>query len=96
MFVCYHSRRIINWYLTFINLKEFFPQLKALSNDESVPKFASHLIHLTKADNPKQIEKRVVNSIFGNNSKWADLSSTLRYYTLITLIEIFEASGSKP
>ena len=73
MYVCYHSRKIINRYLTFINLKEFFPQLKALSNDESVPKFASHLIYLTKADNPKQVEKRVINSIFGNNSKRADL-----------------------
>jgi KUP system potassium uptake protein len=73
MYVCYHSRKITNRYLTFINFKEFFPQLKALSDDESIPKFASHLIYLTKANNPKQVEKRVINSIFGNNSKRADL-----------------------
>jgi KUP system potassium uptake protein len=73
MYVCYHSRKIVNRYLTFVNLREYFPQLKVLSDDESIPKYSSHLIYLTKANNSRQIEKRVINSIFGNNSKRADL-----------------------
>ena len=40
---------------------------------KSIPKYASHLIYLTKANNSRQIEKRVINSIFGNNPKRADV-----------------------
>jgi KUP system potassium uptake protein len=47
--------------------------LETLSNDQSLPKFSSHLIYLTKANNPKQIEKRIISSIFDNNAKRADL-----------------------
>ena len=73
MYVTFNARKITNKLLTFVNLKEFLPLLKKLSADESVPKYASHLIYLTKADNSKQIEKRVINSIFSNNAKRADL-----------------------
>ena len=73
MYVCYHARKITNKYLTFSPIKDFLPQLAALSNDQSIPKYASHLIYLTKANNNRQIERRIMNSIFGNNSKRADL-----------------------
>lgn len=73
MYVWFNARKIINRYLVFLNLEDYLPQLAALSDDTSVPQYASHLIYLTKADNPHQIEKRVINSIFGNNPKRADL-----------------------
>ncbi len=73
MYVCYHARKITNKYLTFSPIKDFLPQLAALSKDQSIPKYASHLIYLTKANNNRQIERRIMNSIFGNNSKRADL-----------------------
>lgn len=73
MYVWFHARKITNRYLTFSNLDDYLPQLEELSNNTDIPKYASHLIYLTKADNSHQIEKRIVNSIFGNNSKRADL-----------------------
>jgi len=73
MYVCYHARKITNRYLTFVPLRDYLPLLDALSNDKTVPKYASHLIYLSKANNPRHIEKRIINSIFGNNSKRADL-----------------------
>jgi KUP system potassium uptake protein len=73
MYVCFRARKITNRMLTFVNLSDFMNQLKALSKNEAVPKFASHLIYLTKANNSRQIEKRVMNSIFGNNPKRADV-----------------------
>lgn len=73
MYVWYNARKITNRFLKFGNLADYLPQIDALSNDTSVPKYSSHLIYLTKADNPKQIEKRIMNSIFGNNLKRADL-----------------------
>jgi len=73
MYVCFRARKITNRMLTFVNLADFMDQLKALSKNEAVPKFASHLIYLTKANNSRQIEKRVINSIFGNNPKRADI-----------------------
>ena len=73
MYVWFNARKITNRYLTFTSIRDYLPQLEALSRDTAVPKFASHLIYLTKANNPNQVEKRIVNSIFGNNSKRADL-----------------------
>ena len=73
MYVWFHARKITNRFLKFVPLEEFLPQLESLSKNESVPKYASHLIYLTKANNPHQIEKRIMNSIFGNNPKRADL-----------------------
>ena len=73
MYVWFNARKIINRYLVFSNLKDYLQQLKDLSEDTSVPKYASHLIYLSKANNPRQIEKRIINSIFGNNPKRADV-----------------------
>ena len=73
MYVWFSARKITNRYLKFTNIKEYLPQLETLSKDASIPKYASHLIYLTKANNPHQVEKRIINSIFGNNSKRADL-----------------------
>lgn len=73
MYVWFNARKIINRFLKFVNLKPYLPQLKTLSNDNSVPKYTSHLIYLTKANNPHQIEKRIINSIFENTPKRADM-----------------------
>ena len=38
-----------------------------------MPKFATHLVYLTKAGSHKQIEKRIMESIFSNTTKRADI-----------------------
>ena len=73
MYIWYNARKINNRFLQFVSLDQYLPLLETLSNDQSIPKFSSHLIYLTKANNPKQIEKRIIQSIFDNNAKRADL-----------------------
>jgi KUP system potassium uptake protein len=44
-----------------------------LSNDRSVPKYATHLVYLTSADNPREIEHKVIYSILNKKPKRADI-----------------------
>jgi len=73
MYIWYHARKINNRFLNFIDLKEHIPLLESLSKDESIPRFTSHLIYLTKANRPGQIEQKILYSIFSHNPKRADI-----------------------
>ncbi len=73
MYIWYHARKINNRFLNFVNLDEHVPLLEMLSKDESVPKFSSHLIYLTKANRPTQVEQKIIYSIFSHNPKRADV-----------------------
>jgi KUP system potassium uptake protein len=73
MYIWYHARKINNRFLNFIDLNEHIPLLESLSRDESIPKFSSHLIYLTKANRPAQIEQKILYSIFSHNPKRADI-----------------------
>ena len=73
MYVWYKARKIKNRYLEFVNVKDFLPPLKGLSDDATVPKFCSHLIYLTSADYPSQMESKIFYSIFNKQPKRADV-----------------------
>ncbi|MDO6431297.1 KUP/HAK/KT family potassium transporter [Flavitalea sp. BT771] len=73
MYIWYHARKINNRFLNFIDLKEHIPLLESLSQDESIPRLTSHLIYLTKANRPGQIEQKILYSIFSHNPKRADI-----------------------
>jgi KUP system potassium uptake protein len=47
--------------------------LKDLSNDLSVPKFATHLVYLTSANRKSEIESKVMYSILQKQPKRADI-----------------------
>jgi KUP system potassium uptake protein len=44
-----------------------------LSNDKTVPKYATHLVYLTSANNPKEIEHKIIYSILNKKPKRADI-----------------------
>ena len=73
MYVWYNARKINNRFLNFIDLHEHIPLLESLSKDETIPKFTSHLIYLTKANRANQIEEKILYSIFSHNPKRADV-----------------------
>jgi len=73
MYVWYYSRKINNRFLKFTNLVEQIPLLKELSEDDVIPKYATHLIYLSKADKTYEIEEKIVNSIFSKKPKRADV-----------------------
>jgi KUP system potassium uptake protein len=72
MYVWYKARKITNRFLHFVDLKDKVPLLNALSADESVSKFATHLVYLTKANNSKQVEEKILYSILSRKPKRAD------------------------
>jgi KUP system potassium uptake protein len=72
MYVWYKARRINNRFLHFIDLEDKVPMLNALSADETIPKYSSQLIYLTKANNSKQIEEKIIYSIMSRSPKRAD------------------------
>jgi KUP system potassium uptake protein len=73
MYDWYKARKIRNRYVEFVRLEEYIPQLEELSNDRTVPKFATHLVYLTSADNPKEIEHKIIYSILNKKPKRADI-----------------------
>lgn len=73
MYDWYRARKIKNRYVEFVRLEHYVPQIQDLSNDYTVSKFASHLVYLTSADNPKEIEHKIIYSILNRRPKRADL-----------------------
>ena len=73
MYIWFRARKINNRLLIFSDLKDKIPMFKALSADQSVPKFATHIIYLTKANNSSQIEQKILYSIFSRMPKRADI-----------------------
>jgi KUP system potassium uptake protein len=73
MYVWFRSRRIKNRYVEFVRLEHYIPQIQELSNDRTVPKYATHLVYLTSANNPKEIEHKIIYSILNKKPKRADI-----------------------
>jgi KUP system potassium uptake protein len=73
MYIWFKSRKIKNRYVEFVRLDHYIPKIQELSNDRSVPKYATHLVYLTSADNPKEIEHKIIYSILNKKPKRADI-----------------------
>lgn len=73
MYVWYRSRKIKNRYVEFVRMEEYISKLEELSNDITVPKYATHLVYLTSANNPKEIEHKIIYSILSGKPKRADI-----------------------
>jgi KUP system potassium uptake protein len=73
MYVWYKSRKINNKMLNFVKLKDRIDLLRDLSQDQTVTKFATHCIYLTKADLPSEVEQKIIYSIFSHTPKRADI-----------------------
>ena len=73
MFVWFKSRKIKNRYVEFVRMEDYMHQLQELSNDLSIPKYATHLVYLTSANNPKEIEHKIMYSILNKKPKRADI-----------------------
>ncbi len=50
MYIWFNARKITNRYLNFVNISKYSRDLIELSNDRDIPKYATHLVYLTKAN----------------------------------------------
>lgn len=67
------ARKIRNRYVKFIEIEDYYPIIKELSDDETVPKYASQLVYLTSANFDSEIESKIVYSILQKQPKRADV-----------------------
>jgi len=73
MYVWYRSRKIKNRYVEFVRMEHYIPMIQELSNDKTIPKYATHLVYMTSANNPKEIEHKIIYSILNKKPKRADI-----------------------
>lgn len=73
MFMWYKARRIKNRYVEFVRLEDYVPIIQELSNDRSIPKYATHLVYMTSANFNKEIEHKIIFSILYKKPKRADI-----------------------
>ena len=73
MYTWYRSRKIKNRYVEFVRLEHYIPMIQELSRDKTVPKYSTHLVYLTSANNPKEIEHKIIYSILNKQPKRADI-----------------------
>lgn len=73
MYIWFYARKINNRFTKFIDLGKFINQINELSEDNQIPKFSTHLVYMTKANNRHQIEEKIVKSIFAKKPKRADV-----------------------
>jgi KUP system potassium uptake protein len=72
MFGWYFGRKIKNRRITFSNIAEYTEMFKDLKEDLSVPKVATNLVYIIKANRIEQIESKIIYSIFNKRPKRAD------------------------
>lgn len=73
MWVWYDARKIRNSYVEFVNIREYLELLCELKKDLSVPKYATHLVFLTSANDEDQVESKIIYSILQKQPKRADI-----------------------
>ncbi|HYK76643.1 MAG TPA: KUP/HAK/KT family potassium transporter [Daejeonella sp.] len=67
------ARRIKNRYVRFVEIDDYYPIISELSEDTSVPKYASQLVYLTSANFASEIESKIMYSILQKQPKRADV-----------------------
>jgi KUP system potassium uptake protein len=72
MYGWYYGRKIKNHYIKFVNLYEYIPVIKAVAHDKTMPKFATNLVYIVKANRIEQIESKIIFSLLHNRPKRAD------------------------
>ncbi len=72
MYGWYFGRKLKNRYVTFTSLDQHIDLFKDLSKDDSVPKIATNLVYIIKANRLDQVESKVIFSIFQKQPKRAD------------------------
>jgi KUP system potassium uptake protein len=73
MSIWYVAKKIQARYVEMVKLSDHQQKLMDLSRDESLTKYATHLIYMTSANNPEEIESKIIYSIFQKRPKRADI-----------------------
>ena len=73
MSIWYKAKQISKNYTKIVKLDDYKKVLQELSNDLTIPKYATHLVYMTNAPRVDEIEEKVLYSILQKRPKRADL-----------------------
>jgi len=73
MWTWHTARKIRNRYVKFVEIEDYYGILQELSEDETVPKYASQLVYLTSANFDSEVESKIIYSILQKQPKRADV-----------------------
>jgi KUP system potassium uptake protein len=73
MYIWYYTKMKIIGLVKYLDLSKQLDKLVLLSNDDSIPKTATHLVHLTKTQSSDLIEEKIILSLFSKIPKRADV-----------------------
>jgi KUP system potassium uptake protein len=73
MILWVNAKRIRQRYSDEVKIRDYLDQLILLSNDDDIPKYATNLVFLSGAKNPKNVEDRILYSILQTQPKRADV-----------------------
>jgi KUP system potassium uptake protein len=73
MYVWREAGNIKRTLTEYVKMGKYIEPLKQLSADISVPKYATHLVYLTGADQKDEVERKTMYSLFEQNPKRADI-----------------------
>ncbi len=72
MFVWYNARNARNRQLQFAPIEPYYSIISDIKRDETIPKYATNLIFLSKTNNKNDIESKIIYSIINKQPKRAD------------------------
>jgi len=73
MYVWYNGRKIKNSFIEFLKIEQYAEVIKDLCQDSTVPKYATNLVFLTKANKVTDVESKIIYSILNKHPKRADV-----------------------
>ncbi len=73
MYAWYNGRKIKNQLMSYVSFGKLQKILMKVSKDETIPKFATNLIYITKTTRKKEIESTLVYSLLNKQPKRADI-----------------------
>jgi len=73
MYVWFRGRKIKNNFIGFLNIENYYDVIKALNKDHSVPKCATNLVFLTKANRSTEVESKIIYLLLNKQPKRADV-----------------------
>jgi KUP system potassium uptake protein len=73
MWVWNEARKIRTSLVEFVKLKDYYDIIHDVSKDETIPKYSTHLVYLTSANNESEVENKIIYSILQKQPKRADI-----------------------
>lgn len=80
MFVWFRGSGILNGFIKQVKINAYTPILESLSKDETVPKYATHLVYTSRLQQEDEVERQIIYSILRNQPKRADVYWFLHLY----------------